>query len=229
MYPAFLVSLALSASAGDIDNCYTQAEAQNPGLTLVVSTANGPTLSFTDMDMFFDAVAQHHGESSLSVSYNRAGRTAVRQAMNCMLQHNSLTLSSVVINERFPDLAVRSTTIDVYEGSMPAGNLVLSGIAASCSSDAALRFVPAPGSSTTRELLLNAAFRGYDLTVDIAAPSTPAPCIGFCEVGECLGVCDFDDPDSDGACLCGGHGPSCAGDIPTTIQPHIGSWARATW
>lgn len=108
---------AASTGAATVQACYASAEAAHPGLQVGVKIAGTPVVNTTDLDGFFDTVAEVHESSAMTLHYNVAGRSAIRRALSCIFDAEYMTLSSIVVNETGAPLQVRAHTIKQVEST----------------------------------------------------------------------------------------------------------------
>ena len=111
-----LISVA-NADSSTITSCYSTAESENTGLLVTVKLGSTTELSSSDLDAVFDKIAEHHADSTLNLTYNGNGRTAMKSALDCIFDAEHLTVSSIWVNENVSDLSVRGYTGVYYDGS----------------------------------------------------------------------------------------------------------------
>jgi hypothetical protein len=220
-----ILVLGAAAHADPINDCYTTAEAANAGLSVAVGVSGAAVVKSSDLAIVMDAVAEHHEAASLTLSYNTAGRRALRRAMHCIFSNGHATLSAIVLNQNVDDLRVRPITvrrIAATDGSEMVMNFA--GVDATCAAEHALRF-EGEGESTYLPVQVrgrNDLHGSLSAVMTICSPGPMSPCSGTC-----LGQCTDDKPFAD--CYCDGGTGSCsagiaqfdvggAGEIATVLQ-----------
>lgn len=80
----------------------------NTGLSVTVKLGSTTLTTTADLDAAFDTIAHYFANSTLTVTYNTAGRAALRESMDCVFDHGWVTLSTVWLNHNVSDVAVRT-------------------------------------------------------------------------------------------------------------------------
>lgn len=197
---------SLPAVAGTIEDCYSAAETANSGLSVTVKLGTVTQLTSSDLDAIFDKIAEKHTAGNLNLTYNAAGESAMEQAMDCIFDAELGTLSSIVTNQRFSALRVRTNTSTILDGGTPDGHMRFDTYDSSnCQGDPALVFEENGGPRMI-------SFAGLSLgSNDIKINFTPAhSCIPTSTCEQCLGECD---EQGNSVCVCSGAG-SCDEPFP---------------
>lgn len=190
-----MLLLPTVASAEPIADCYTSAVTANPGLEMTVTQGTN-TFVTSNPNAFMTAVAKLHGNPSMSVSYNSAGKAAVQESMQCIWDAKMLTLSSVWLNQNVTDLQLKATTAQRISGSV-THTLSLDGKGMVCSSGDPGLELSGDGDTAT---IPAAKYGPYDLKVVVATGLSLVVCADVTlECGNCLGECD----DDYSICFCG--------------------------
>ena len=65
-------------------------------------------LTSSDLDAVFDKIAELHTDSTLNLSWNTAGKAAIKGALDCIFDAEHATVSAIWTNENESALSVRS-------------------------------------------------------------------------------------------------------------------------
>lgn len=210
------------AHAGTIDDCYSAAEAAHSSRSITIHVGQTVALNSGSLSAVFDKVAELHQEPLLGVTYNTAGRNALRQAMSCVIDAGATTLSAVYLNERVQNLAVRPQTGRVQDASgQLIANLKFDKVEeSSCSTGLALLLHDDGGTQSGSSLWVPVVpFDDNDVSIEDVNPDAMAYCYqkmsNACD-GDCIGECSDDDPPVV-SCYCDGSTGECSQQIPPVV------------
>lgn len=188
-----LVPQLAAAQTSPIGTCYVASENANPGLAFTLEV-NGSVFGTTvGLDQVAQFTARFHDNSTMSVTANAAGEAAVKDALNCLLGQNVITLSGFFLNE-MPAFQVRANAyqrdVEVYD---------LHGVTDPGDGN---RYVKVTSQSTFNTAMLSlvdfGTFDGYHgLGVEITGCVDAGGC-----VNACLAECDGPDDPAGLTCKC---------------------------
>jgi hypothetical protein len=200
------MSLASATPSSTVAACYSSAESDNPGLSITAKLGTTTILTSGDLDAVMAKVAEKHLDASLDLTYNSAGRYAIKQALDCIFDAGVASLSGIWVNENEPDLSVRNYTLAVGVNGTPTDWMTFT---------KTFTRNGAPwigfGSSTTGDCynLEFQTYQTYDRIQDIdVPPDTPdQPGHTVCQNEDCTDTCEGG---GDVDCSCPGDG-GCVG------------------
>jgi hypothetical protein len=215
-----LLSLSLSLSltvahAGVIETCYGDAESDNAGLSVTVKVGGVTQYSGDDLDSVFDKIAEHYESGTLAVSYNTDGKNSLTQAMDCVFDHDMVTLSAVWLNRNDASLQVRTYDVRLFDET-PA--LVANLWFTAMDDGPRMRFNSSAGECVS---VATTTASTYDKKFDIGAGTS---IIVACDNQDCDGACRVSVP---GECVCSGLG-GCIGILNTSWSGGNGTMVRGT-
>jgi hypothetical protein len=193
----------LPLSDDAVSECYLQAEQAYPGLDVSVKVGSQVVVRSSKLAPVMNGVAAKYTAGNLAVQYNAPGRLALKSAMACILDAGQLTLSTVVLNQRFTDLSIRPATMaELDDQGAIIGNLAFTQVGTTCADEPGLVFQSATSSVAFPVQANGSSDLSGALGIKNVCNKGP--------ISPCTGSCIKDKTKSFFTCKCSGGSGSCA-------------------